>query len=83
MKMELYLLSPTEEFANKHVCIKHWNYQWRRSRASYLESDKSPKVRKESFGGLMQIPSGELIKLDHEAYFYMNLLFGDTIKTLG
>lgn len=74
MKAELYLVSPTEEYANKHVCRMHWNYQWRRSRVSYLEHPRLPKIRKESFGGLIQLSNGELWKLDHEAYFYLNLL---------
>lgn len=74
MKAELYLLSPTEEYANKHICRKHWNYQWRKSRSSYLEHPVPPKIRKESFGGLIQLSNGELWKLDHEAYFYLNVL---------
>ena len=74
MKAELYLVSPTEEYANKHVCRMHWNYQWRRSRTNYLEHPRLPMIRKESFGGLIQLPNGELWKLDHEAYFWLNLI---------
>ena len=76
MKAELYLISPTEEYAVKHVCRKHWNYQWRRSRLSYIDANTKPKLRKESFGGLIQLSNGELWKLDHEAYFYLNLMIG-------
>jgi len=74
MKAELYFVSPTEEYANKHVCRKHWSYQWRRSRSSYLENPAPPKIRKESFGGLIRLSNGELWKLDPEAYFYLNMI---------
>lgn len=77
MKIELYLISPEEEYARKHMCRKHWNYNWRGRRrwSPYNPPDHIKiKIRKESFGGLMQTPDAKLWKLDHEAYFFLNLL---------
>jgi len=76
MKIELYLISSHEEYAEKHACRKHWNFQWRGRRGSPYElMDKSNiKIRRESFGGLMKTTDGKLWKLDNEAYFYLNML---------
>lgn len=74
MKIDLFLISPHEEYANKHMCRKHWNYNWRGRRGTYLDGKNIVKIRKESFGGLMQSPDGQLWKLDPEAYFYLKLL---------
>jgi len=76
MKIELYLISPHEEYANKHMCRKHWSYQWRGRRGLDMTPNKNVKVRQELFGGLLQAPDGKLYKLDDEAYFYMDLFFG-------
>lgn len=75
MKIELYLLSSFEEYPHKHVCRRHWNFQWRGRRGKPFEGKLSTlKVRKETWGGLMKTPDGKLWKLDDEAYFYLNLL---------
>jgi len=76
MKIELYLISPHEEYAKYHSCRKHWNFQWRGRRGD-LYVNQGVKIRKEDFGGLMKSSDGKLWKLDDEAYFYMNLLFGN------
>lgn len=73
MKIELYLISPHEEYVNMHMCRKHWNFQWRGRRGSSSNPDK-PKLRKESFGGLLKSSDGKLWKLDREAYFWLDML---------
>ena len=76
MKIDLYLLSPYEEYANKHMCRKHWNYQWRGRRSIKVENNKFIRLRRESFGGLLQAPDGKIFKVDDEGYLltkqYMN-----------
>lgn len=79
MKIELFLISSHEEYAGKHVCRKHWNYNWR-GRRGWAPGDKNPpriKIRNESFGGLLEAPDGKLYRLDEEAYFWMDLIFGN------
>lgn len=73
MKIELYLLSSFEEYANMHMCRRHWNFQWRGRRGNF-NVNEGVKIRPESFGGLMKSPDGKLWKLDREAYFYLNML---------
>ena len=34
MKIELFLISAYEEYAEKHACRKHWNFQWRGRRST-------------------------------------------------
>jgi len=51
MKLDLYLLSPYEEYADKHMCRKHWNYRWRGRRGTHFTDNKLIKLRKENFGG--------------------------------
>lgn len=118
MKIDLFLVSAYEEFAEKNACRKHWNFQWRgrnkkedgihictqhwtyQWRARRHSSEKhmckghwnfkwrgrrkwNPyegiHIRQESFGGLMQTPDGKLWKLDHEAYYWLNIAFGENI----
>ena len=74
MEIELYMISAHEEYAVKHMCRAHWNYNWRGRRGSMPDVISNIKIRKESFGGLMQSPDGKLWKLDDEAYFYLNML---------
>jgi len=73
MEIKLYLISPHQEYANYHACRKHWNFQWGGRRGTYL-TPNNIKIRKESFGGLMQAPDEKIYKLDHEAYFYLNII---------
>jgi len=73
MKAELFLISPHEEYAVKHMCRRHWNFQWRGRRGSNGIYGK-PKIRKESFGGLLMGTDGKLWKVDNEAYFWLNLI---------
>lgn len=69
MKLELYLISPHEEYAEKHACRKHWNYQWRGRRGSPYDGVYSKiKLRKESFGGLLMNSDGKLYKVDTSGY---------------
>lgn len=69
MNIELYLISPHEEYAEKHACRKHWNYQWRGRRGSSYEGMYSKvKLRKESFGGLLMNSDGKLYKVDKSGY---------------
>ena len=75
MKIELYLISSQEEYTNMHMCRRHWNFQWRGRRSGQLELLNGPiRLRKESFGGLMRTTDGKLWKLDHEAFFWLDLL---------
>ena len=75
MKIDLYLISPHEEYARYHACRKHWAYQWRARRGSPYDGAQSRiKLREESFGGLLMGTDGKLYKLDDEAYFYISLL---------
>lgn len=71
MKIELYLISPFEEYAGKHVCRKHWNFQWRGRRGTQSAPNRSIKLRKENFGALMQDENSVLWKLDDELYNYL------------
>lgn len=77
MKIELYLVSPNEEYSNRRMCRGHWNYNWRGRRGWNINNPpkRLMKIRKEPFGGLMQTSDGKIWKLDHEAYFYLNLIF--------
>ena len=69
MKITLYLLSSFEEYADKHACRKHWNYQWGGRRGSPFEGVNSNiKLRKESFGGLLKNSDGKLYKVDDSGY---------------
>ena len=69
MKLELYLISPHEEYAEKHACRKHWNYQWGGRRGSPYDGVYSKiKLRKESFGGLLLNSDGKLYKVDISGY---------------
>jgi hypothetical protein len=69
MKLELYLISPYEEYAKKHACRKHWNYQWGGRRGSPFEgSNAKIRLRKESFGGLLKNSDGKLYKVDVSGY---------------
>ena len=69
MKIDLYLISPHEEYAEKHACRKHWNYQWRARRGSPYEGVYSKiKLRKETFGGLLMNSDGKLYKVDGPGY---------------
>ena len=78
MKIELFLISSFEEYPNKHVCRKHWNYQWRsRRRYSLNENNKKIKLRKEPFGGLLKNFDGKLYKLDDMGYKALELYFQD------
>ena len=64
MKINLYLLSPFEEYADKHACRRHWNYQWGGRRGSPFEGVNSNiKLRKESFGGLLKNYDGKPISI--------------------
>ena len=74
MKIDLFLISSFEEYANKHMCRRHWNFQWRGRRGSMPDVNHGIKIRKESFGGLMKSPDGKLWRLDPEAYFFLKLL---------
>ena len=76
MRIELYLISPHEEYVDKHACRKHWNFQWGGRRGKTYVNE-GIKVRRESFGGLMKAPDSKLYRLDHEAYFWLDLLFGN------
>ena len=77
MKTELYMISAHEEYTNKHICRRHWNYNWRGRRGADLTPNKNVKIRKESFGGLMQTSDGQIWKLDNEAYFWLDLIFSN------
>ena len=69
MKLELYLISPHEEYTKKHVCRKHWNYQWGGRRGSPYEGSYAKiKLRKESFGGLLKNSDGKLYMVDDSGY---------------
>ena len=69
MRIDLYLISPHEEYAEKHACRKHWNYQWRGRRGSpYDGVYYNIKLRKESFGGLLMNSDGKLYKIDKSGY---------------
>jgi len=72
MKAELYMISSHEEYANMHMCRRHWNYNWRGRRGHMPGLREHMRVRKELFGGLLQTPDGTLMKLDHEAYDFFS-----------
>jgi hypothetical protein len=70
MRIDLYLISSFEEYPNKHVCRKHWNYQWR-SRRWFSPFDgvySKIMLRKESFGGLLKNNDGKLYKTDDSGF---------------
>ena len=71
MKVELYLISSYEEYANKHMCRGHWNYEWRGRRGTFLDSNSQIKIRKESFGGLLKVADGKIYKLDNNGYDFV------------
>ena len=69
MKITLYLLSSFEEYADKQICRRHWNYQWGGRRGSPFEGVNSNiKLRKETFGGLLKNYDGKLYKVDDSGY---------------
>jgi len=71
MKIDLFLISPYEEYPNKHICRRHWNYEWRGRRGTHFTENKTVKLRKESFGGLLQAVDGKIFKLDNSAYDFI------------
>jgi len=74
MKIDLYLISPHEEYAGKHACRRHWNYQWRARRGSpYDEVYSKIRLRKESFGGLLMNSDGRLFKVDKSGFDVLRL----------
>lgn len=73
MKVSLFMLSAYEEYdsRNVHMCRGHWNFQWK---GRYRPNPTKPfpikplKVRRESFGGLLQDYDGKIYRLDDEVY---------------
>jgi len=83
MEINLYMLSAYEEYANKHMCRGHWNYEWRGRRGTYLDGDNIVKLRKEEFGGLFQSADGKIYKIDNQGYeFIKQYLGGFSIKEI-
>jgi len=80
MKIELYLISSFEEYADKHMCRRHWNYQWGGRRGSPFEgANLYIKLRKESFGGLLKNTDGKLYKLDNSGFIAIRMLMDGKI----
>ena len=74
MKIELYMISPHEEYPNKHMCRRHWNYEWRGRRGSPFEGVYTNiKLRKEAFGGLLKNTDGKLYKVDDTGFHAIRL----------
>ena len=71
MNIALFLLSAYEEYPNKHICRNHWNYQWRGRRGTHFKQVSKIKLRKESFGGLLQNSDGKIYRLDDEGYVFI------------
>lgn len=71
MELELYLLSPYEEYTKLHLCRKHWNYQWRGRKGSFFVENKIIRLRREIFGGLLQAVDGKIYKLDDTGYEFV------------
>jgi len=83
MELKLYLLSPYEEYSYKHMCRRHWNYQWRGRSSIHPIDNKIIRLRKESFGGLLQAMDGKIYVLDEEGYeFVEKYEGGSTIEEI-
>ena len=69
MEIKILLDDAYQEYPDKVMCRRHWNFKWRGRRVTKQDDDcQVVRSRVEEFGGIIQTKSGQILMLDHEAF---------------